>query len=341
MLNVAVIGATGLVGQTLIEILQERQFPVKKLILLASNKSDGESITFNNKPIQVRDLDKFDFENEKLNIAFFSAGGKVSAKYAPLASASGCVVIDNTSHFRYENNVPLVIPEVNPEDLDYYNTTNIIANPNCATIQALLAIKPIYDLVGVNKINFVTYQSVSGSGRSGLNELIKQTGQALNGQPVIPEFYPKQIAFNIIPHIDVFYDNGYTKEEMKMIWETQKILHDKNIKIISTAARTPTIYGHSVAIHLETKQPISAVLAREIMAKARGVTLMDDPKNNIYPTIVPDATTTDQVLVGRIRNFLNDECGLAMWVVADNVRKGAALNAVQIAEMLLNKYMLQ
>jgi len=234
-----------------------------------------------------------------------------------------------------------VIPEVNPEDLANYNKTNIIANPNCATIQALLAIKPIYDLVGVTKINFVTYQSVSGSGRQAISELVSQTTDMLSGKPINPKFYPKQIAFNIIPHIDVFYENGYSKEEMKMVWETHKILHDDTIKVIATTARVPTIYGHSVAIHLETKRPIQANLAREILSNAPGVSIFDEPKNNVYPTIIPNATESDQISVGRIRNFLNDEYGLAMWVVGNNVRKGAALNAIQIAEMLLSKLMLK
>lgn len=341
MFNVVIVGATGLVGQALIELLKDRNFPVKKLFLLASNRSKGEIIVFNNKPILVEDIAEFDFNKEKIDLAFFSAGGSVSAKYVPIIAATGCIVIDNTSNFRYEQHIPLVIPEVNPQDLALLPTSNIIANPNCATIQALVAIKPIYDLVGINKINFVTYQSVSGSGRTGFNELIQQTGQALNGRPIEPKFYPKQIAFNVIPHIDVFYDNGYTKEELKMVWETHKILHDDSIQVIATTARVPTMYGHAVAMHLETKKPIKASLARDILAKANGVYLMDDPDNNIYPTIVPDLEITDQVLVGRIRNFLNDEMGLAMWVVADNIRKGAALNAIQIAEMLLNQHMLK
>ncbi len=342
MVNVAIIGATGLVGNTLVEILEERKFPVKKLFLLASHRSVGESILFKNRPILVEDLTKFDFNLEKIDFAFFSAGGDVSSKYAKLAAAAGCIVIDNTSHFRYQKDIPLIIPEVNPEDLKNYTKTNIIANPNCATIQALLVIKPIYDLVGISRINFVTYQSVSGTGRQAISELINQTGDALNGRPIKkPKVYPKQIAFNVIPHIDVFYDNGYTKEEMKMVWETHKMLHDDTIKVIATTARVPTIYGHAVAIHLETKNPLKASLARELLANAPGVTVVDKPRDNIYPTNIPNATESDQVSVGRIRNFLDDENGLAMWVVADNVRKGAALNAIQIAEMLLSGLMLK
>jgi aspartate-semialdehyde dehydrogenase len=341
MLNIAIIGATGLVGQALIKILETRNFPVKNLYLLASSRSIGESAVFKNKALLVQELDKFDFKAQNVDIAFFSAGGTVSAKYAPLAAKTGCIVIDNTSNFRYDQDIPLIIPEVNPEDLIHYKKQNIIANPNCATIQALVAIKPIYDLVGISKINFVTYQSVSGTGRKALEELIKQTTQTLSGQPTKPEVYPKQIAFNILPHIDIFYENGYSKEELKMVWETHKLLHDDSIKIIATTARTPTLHGHSVAIHLETKQPIKASLAKKILTKAPGISVIDGIKNNRYPTIIPNATDTDQVSVGRIRNFLNDENGLAMWVVADNIRKGAALNAIQIAEMLLNKRMLQ
>lgn len=341
MFNIAVAGATGLVGRTIIEILEQRNFPIKKLFLLASSRSAGETLLFKNRPIEVSNLAEFDFKSEKIDIAFFSAGGDVSSKYVKLAASAGCIVIDNTSHFRYQKNIPLIIPEVNPDDLELYRATNIIANPNCATIQALLVLKPIYDLVGIDKIDFVTYQSVSGTGRAAVSELVDQTINALNGRPTESKVYPRQIAFNVLPHIDKFEANGYTKEEMKMVWETHKILHDDTIKITTTAARVPTLYGHSIAIHLVTKKPIKAAFARKILAKAPNVTVMDDPKNNIYPTIIPDAVGSDQTTVGRIRNFLNDDNGLAMWVVADNVRKGAALNAVQIAEMLLNRHMLK
>lgn len=340
-MNVAIVGATGLVGQTLVEILQERNFPIKKLVLLASHRSIDESMVFNNKAIQVQDLATFDFKSEKIDMAFFSAGGEVSAKYVKLAVAAGCIVIDNTSCFRYESEVPLIIPEVNSEDLKNYSKTNIIANPNCATIQALVAIKPIYDLVGITKINYVTYQSVSGSGRRAIEELITQTTNALSGKPIDPKVYPKQIAFNILPHIDIFYDNGYSKEELKMVWETHKILHDDTIKIVATTVRVPAIYGHSVAIHLETKKPIKVSMIKELLSIAPGIRLIDDPTKAVYPTIIPDARETDCVSVGRIRNFLNDEHGIAMWVVADNIRKGAALNAIQIAEMLLKQLMLK
>jgi len=341
MFNIAVVGATGLVGNTIVEILEQRNFPIKKLFLLASSRSAGDTLLFKNRPIEVHDLANFDFKLEKIDIAFFSAGGSVSSKYVKIAAAAGCIVIDNTSHFRYQKDIPLIIPEVNPDDLEIYKNTNIIANPNCATIQSLLVLKPIYDLVGISKIDFVTYQSVSGTGRAAISELVIQTTNALNGRPTEPKVYPKQIAFNILPHIDVFEENGYTKEEMKMVWETHKILHDDTIKITATTARVPTLYGHSVAMHIVTKKPIKANLARNTLSKAPGVTVMDDPKNNIYPTIIPDTIGSDQTMVGRIRNFLNDDNGLAMWVVADNVRKGAALNAVQIAEMLLSRHMLK
>ncbi len=341
MFNIAVAGATGLVGQTIIEILEQRNFPVKKIFLLASARSKGDTLLFKNRAIEIYNLAEFDFKTEKVDIAFFSAGGEVSSKYVKVAVAAGCIVIDNTSHFRYQTDIPLVIPEVNADDLILYKQTNIIANPNCATIQALLVLKPIYDLVGIEKIDFVTYQSVSGTGRAAITELVDQITNSLNGIPTESKVYPKQIAFNILPHIDTFQDNGYTKEEMKMVWETHKILHDDTIKITATACRVPTLYGHSIAMHIVTKKPMKAALARKILAEAPGVTVADDPKNNIYPTIIPDAVGSDQVTVGRIRNFLNDDNGLAMWVVADNVRKGAALNAVQIAEMLLSRHMLK
>lgn len=340
MLNIAIIGATGLVGQAIIEILEERNFPVNadNLFLIASSKSQGKYLTFKNQEIKLRKLENFDFKYHNINIAFFSAGSKVSEKYVLKAAASGAIAIDNTSFFRYQNNVPLIIPEVNPKDLYLYKNTNIIANPNCATIQALLALKPIYELVGINKIDFVTYQSVSGTGRAAVKELVDQTTQALSGVPISKyKVYPKQIAFNILPHIDLFQDNGYTKEEMKMVWETHKILHDDKIKITATTARVPTLYGHSVAIHMVTNKPLAAKNAKKLLSQAPGVTVVDNPYDSLYPTIIPDAINSDQVFVGRIRNFIDDEYGLAMWVVADNIRKGAALNAVQIAEMLFPK----
>ena len=257
MLNIAIIGATGLVGQAIIEILEEKNFPVKNLLLFASHRSVGESVYFKSKVIKINDLSNFDFNSaEHIDIAFFSAGSKVSAEYAPILAKTGCIVIYNTSHFRYQDDIPLVIPEVNPDDLKDYKKTNIIANPNCATIQALVVLKPLYDLVGIKKINFVTYQSVYGTGRAAVEELAKQTSNALNGRPTESNVYPRQIAFNILPHIDLFQENGYTKEEMKMVWETHKIFHDNSIKITATTAIVPTFYGHSVAIHIETQKPI-------------------------------------------------------------------------------------
>ncbi len=341
MFNVAVIGATGLVGQAIVEILEQRNFPIKKIFLLASSRSIEKTLVFKNSNIDVLDLANFDFKLEQIDIAFFSAGGSVSAKYAPIAASAGCVVIDNTSHFRYQKDIPLIIPEINPADLALYRQNNIISNPNCATIQALMVLKPIYDLVGIDKIDFVTYQSVSGTGRAAVTELVDQITNSLSGRPIEAKVYPKQIAFNILPHIDAFQPNGYTKEEMKMVWETHKILHDDTIKITATACRVPTLFGHSIAIHVVTKKPLKSEKAREALLAVPGVSVMDDPKNNIYPTIIPDAVGSDQTTVGRIRNFLNDDNGLAMWVVADNIRKGAALNAVQIAEMLLARHMLK
>jgi aspartate-semialdehyde dehydrogenase len=341
MLNIAVSGATGLVGQTIIEILEQRNFPVKQLFPLASEKSAGDSLLFKDRPVIINNLAEFDFQQNNVDLAFFSSGREISAKYVEPAAKTGCVVIDNTSHFRYQDNIPLVVPEINPDDLKLLKDNNIISNPNCATIQALLVLKPIHDLVGIERIDFMTYQSVSGSGKAAISELVTQTTEALNGKPIEPKFYAKQIAFNIIPHVDIFQDNGYSKEEMKMVWETHKVLHDDSIKITATTVRVPTLYGHSVSMHIVTKKPIAAATAKEILAKAPGVKVLDDPKNNIYPTNIPDAVGSDEAIVGRIRNFLHDENGLAMWVIADNVRKGGALNAVQIAEMLLTRHMLK
>jgi aspartate-semialdehyde dehydrogenase len=340
MFNVAIVGATGLVGQNILEILEQRNFPIEKIFLLASSRSLGQKLSFKGTLVDVMNLDDFDFEKNKIKVAFFSAGSLVSLKYAERLGSIGCIVIDNTSCFRYRDDVPLIVPEINPEDLGLYKATNIIANPNCATIQALLVLKPIYDLVGINKIDFITYQSVSGTGRAAVAELIQQTASMLNGEDFQSRVYPKRIAFNILPHIDVFQDNGYTKEEMKMVWETHKIFHDNSIKITATNCRVPTLYGHCVVMHIVTKKPIKAKIIREELTNAPGVSVMDNPSDNIYPTVV-DVIGRDDVIVGRIRNFINDDNGLAIWTVADNIRKGAALNAVQIAEMLLTRHMLK
>lgn len=335
--DVAVVGATGAVGETILKVLEERQFPVGKLYPLASSRSAGKKVEFNGEWVEVLDLETFDFS--KAQIGLFSPGASVSAIYAPKAAAAGCVVVDNTSQFRYDEDIPLVVPEVNPEAIAQYKNRGIIANPNCSTIQMLVALKPIYDAVGIERINVATYQAVSGTGKEAIEELAKQTASILNLKPVECEVYPKQIAFNCIPQIDVFMENGYTKEEMKMVWETQKILGDKNIKVNPTAVRVPVFFGHSEAVHIETKQKITAADARALLEKAPGLVVIDQHEAGGYPTAVSDAADTNPVYVGRIREDISIEKGLNLWVVADNVRKGAATNTVQIAEVLIEKYL--
>lgn len=334
--NVAIVGATGAVGETLIKILEERNFPVNELFLLASERSAGSKIQFNGKSVTVQNLADFDFS--KADIGLFSAGGSISAEYGDKAAKAGCVVIDNTSHFRYEDDIPLVVPEVNPEAIAGYTRRNIIANPNCSTIQMLVALKPIHDKVGITRINVATYQAVSGTGKEAVEELAAQTAALLNGRDVECEVYPKQIAFNALPHIDDFMENGYTKEEMKMSWETKKILA-KEIEVNATCVRIPVFYGHSEAVHLETREPISVEEARALLADAPGVVLMDKREPGGYPTPVTDSAGQDAVAVGRIRKDITHPNGLNLWVVGDNVRKGAALNSVQIAEVLIKDYL--
>ncbi|HED39980.1 MAG TPA: aspartate-semialdehyde dehydrogenase [Chromatiales bacterium] len=334
--NVAVVGATGAVGETIIEILAERNFPVDNLYPLASSRSAGKRVEFNGKHVRVEDLDTFDFST--VDVALFSAGGDISAKYAPIAGDAGCVVIDNTSHFRYDDDIPLVVPEVNPEAVAQYKSRNIIANPNCSTIQMLVALKPIYDLAGIERINVCTYQAVSGSGKSAIEELAGQTAALLNTQDVKREVYPKQIAFNALPQIDVFLENGYTKEEMKMVWETKKIFADDDIVVNPTAVRVPVFYGHSEAVHIETREKISVDAATAALQDAPGVVVVDEREDGGYPTAVTESVGTDPVYVGRVREDISHPRGLNLWVVADNVRKGAALNSVQIAEILINDY---
>ncbi len=338
-LNVAIVGATGVVGETLLNVLDERKFPVAELYPLASARSAGKTVYFGKRTLDVEDVATFDFRD--VDIAFFSAGGAVSKQYAPEAAAAGCVVIDNTSCFRYDNDVPLVVPEVNSERIADYKKRGIIANPNCSTIQMMVALKPLYDAVGITRVNVATYQSVSGTGKSAIDELIGQVGELLNGRSVKkPKAYPEQIAFNALPHIDEFEDNGYTREEMKMVWETQKILEDDNIQVNPTAVRVPVIYGHSEAIHLELKKPLTAEKARALLKKAPGVKVVDHtPSKKQYPTVISHATGVDDVFVGRIREDISNPLGLNLWVVADNVRKGAASNAVQIAELLQRDYL--
>ena len=333
----AVVGATGAVGETMISILEERNFPVGTLYPLASSRSAGKSVMFNGSSVTVKDLAEFDFSLAQIGL--FSAGGSISAEFAPKAGAAGCVVVDNTSHFRQDVNVPLVVPEVNIEALAGYTTRNIIANPNCSTIQMLVALKPIYDAVGIERINVATYQAVSGTGKEAIEELAGQTARLLNGQEIKCEVYPKQIAFNVLPHIDTFQENGYTREEMKMVWETRKIFADESIQVNPTCVRVPVFFGHSEAVHIETVDKISAEEARALLAAAPGVVVMDERADGGYPTAVGDSAGSDPVYVGRIREDISHPRGLDMWIVADNVRKGAALNSVQIAESLVSTYL--
>ena len=335
--DIAVVGATGVVGESILEILSSRKFPVGKVYALASERSAGQTVGFGNSQLVVEELAEFDFS--QVQIGLFSAGGSISEKYAPIAAAAGCVVIDNTSHFRYDDDIPLVVPEVNPEAIAEYRNRGIIANPNCSTIQMVVALKPIYDAVGIKRINVCTYQAVSGAGRSAVEELVRQTAALLNGRPLELEGDAKQIAFNAIPHIDVFLDNRYTKEEMKMVWETQKILSDKDIRVNATAVRIPAFFGHSEAIHLETRDKISASDAKALLAKSPGIEVLDGVETGQYPTAVTESSGADPVFVGRIREDISHERGLNLWVVSDNIRKGAALNSVQIAEILAKNYL--
>lgn len=335
--NVAIVGATGAVGEVLLELLEARQFPVNNLYLLASERSAGMTLSFKGKRIVVQNLAEFDFSQAEIGL--FSAGGSISAEFAPKAAAAGCVVIDNTSHFRRDDDIPLVVPEVNSHALARFADRNIIANPNCSTIQMLVALKPIYDSVGIARINVATYQAVSGTGKSAIEELAGQTARLLNGQPAESKVYPKQIAFNALPHIDSFQDNGYTREEMKMVWETQKIFEDDCISVNPTCVRIPVFHGHSEAVHIETKRPITAVEAKALLESAPGVKVIDERADGGYPTPVSDAAGSDPVYVGRVREDISHAMGLNLWVVSDNLRKGAALNSVQIAEVLIEKYL--
>lgn len=336
-MRVAVVGATGLVGETMVQVLEEREFPVDKLYALASHRSIGKSVRFKGKQIPVTDLATFDFS--QADIGLFSAGSSVSKEFAPKAAAAGCIVIDNTSQFRYDDDIPLVVPEVNPHHIAHYKARGIIANPNCSTIQMLVALKPIHDAAGIERINVATYQSVSGAGRSAVEELASQTAALLSGQgPVKPGIIPKQIAFNCVPQIDRFQDNGYTKEEMKMLWETRKILEAPTILVNATAVRVPVFFGHSEAVHLETRRKISAAQARALLEKAPGVKVLDERKPGGYPTAATEAANRDTVYVGRIREDISSDRGLNLWIVADNVRKGAATNSVQIAEILAREH---
>ncbi|HHG74258.1 MAG TPA: aspartate-semialdehyde dehydrogenase [Persephonella sp.] len=328
--NIAVLGATGAVGKTMLKVLEERSFPVGEIRLLASEKSAGKEIEFMGIKYKVQPVSPEAFEG--IDIALFSAGGSRSKQWAPVAVEKGAVVIDNSSAFRMEDDVPLVVPEVNPEDVKWHK--GIIANPNCSTIQMVVALYPIHKAKKIKRVIVSTYQAVSGAGATAIKDLEEETRAYFEGKYYYPEALPNHIAFNVIPHIDVFLDNDYTKEEMKMYHETRKIMHAPDINVSATCARVPVFYGHSEAVVIETENPITPEEAREILKNAPGIILEDDPKNNVYPMPI-EVAGKDEVFVGRIREDLAFENGLSMWVVADNLRKGAATNAVQIAELLI------
>ncbi|MDQ6973294.1 MAG: aspartate-semialdehyde dehydrogenase [Mariprofundaceae bacterium] len=330
---VAVVGATGAVGQTMLEILQERQFPISKMIALASSRSAGSLIEFNGDSYEVEDLEVFDPEG--VDIALFSAGGDTSKAHAPRFAEAGCYVVDNSSAWRMDEAIALVVPEVNPNDLEMARHHRIIANPNCSTIQMVVALKPLHDVVAIQRVNVSTYQAVSGAGGQAIEELAKQTGALLNGEALEVNVFPSRIAFNVIPHIDVFLENGYTKEEQKMIDETRKIMN-ANIAVTATTVRVPVFYGHSEAVNITFEHEMTAEHARQILADAEGICVVDDPASEDYP-LASEAAGTDPVWVGRIREDASCANSLHLWVVADNVRKGAALNAIQIAEVLIRQ----
>lgn len=333
-LHIAIVGVTGVVGRTMLEVLAEREFPIEKLYPIASERSAGEFVSFQNEELEILNLEDFDFKG--IDIALFSAGTEISLKYAPIAAAANCIVIDNTIAFRYENDVPLVIPEINAERIAEYTKRNIIANPNCSTIQMLVALYPLHQISPITEIQVATYQSVSGTGKAAIDELLSQSGSLLNGMGITPKVYPKQIAFNVIPHIDTILENGYTKEEMKMVWETHKILENDTILVNPTAVRVPVLYGHSEAVHVTFKKPMTVETAAKALKAAPGVQYMSGKK---YPTPMSDAVGTDDVYIGRLRQDLTNPCALNLWIVGDNVRKGAATNAVQIAEILHSEYL--
>ncbi len=335
-LNVAVVGATGAVGNQMIACLEESDFPLKDLRLLASARSAGRRLRFRGDSIEVEELTETSFKD--VDIAIFSAGGGTSQRFAPAAAGSGCVVVDNSSAWRMDPDVPLVVPEVNPHAIAGYAKKGIIANPNCSTIQMVVALNPIYRKVGIKRIVVATYQAVSGTGKKAIDELFDQTRAMINFMDCEPKVYPHRIAFNCLPHIDKFLENGYTGEEMKMVNETRKILEDDAIAVTATTVRVPVFYGHSEAVNVETRDPISAEEARSLLEKAPGVKVVDDPANNVYPMAI-DGAGQDLTLVGRIRKDISIENGLDMWVVADNIRKGAATNAVQIAQLLARDHL--
>lgn len=325
--KVAVVGATGLVGRMMLKVLEEHDFPISELTLFASARSAGSVMEFKGKKYTVKELTEENIKKASVKYAIFSAGGDVSKRFAPVFASCGGVAIDNSSYWRMDENVPLVVPEVNPEDA--FKHKGIIANPNCSTIQAVVALKPLHDAFKIKRIVYSTYQAVSGAGRQGYDDL----KNGVNGES--PKKFPYPIAYNILPHIDVFTEDGYTKEELKMINETRKILGDNSLKITATTARVPVYYGHSESINVEFYNPVTRAAALDVLKSAKGVVVVDDPQNNIYPMPI-DAEGRDEVFVGRVREDKSVDNGLNIWVVADNIRKGAASNAVQIAELLQN-----
>ena len=334
--SVAVVGATGAVGNEMIRILEERNFPVGELKLLASERSFGKELTFKRKdyPVDVLNEDSF----EGVEIGLFSAGGSISERFAPFATDAGCVVVDNTSAFRMDPDIPLVVPEVNPEEIGMYRTKGIIANPNCSTIQMVVALKPIHDVARIKRIVVSTYQAVSGTGKAAIEELVEQTRALLNFEKPKVNVYPHRIAFNCLPQIDLFLDNGYTKEEMKMVDETRKIMNDPYMAVTATTVRVPVFYGHSESVNIETERKITADEVRELLSDAPGVTVVDNPDKGEYP-LATDSAGKDDTFVGRIREDESIANGINMWIVSDNIRKGAALNTVQIAEILIRDYL--
>ncbi len=335
-LRVAVCGATGAVGNQMIQCLAERDFPMSELRLIASERSRGKSLPYKGQMLPIQVLDENSFQG--IDVALFSAGGGTSQQWAPVAAASGAVVVDNSAAWRMDPLVPLVVPEVNPSAIAQYKNKGIIANPNCSTIQMVVALKPLYDLAGIERVVVSTYQAVSGTGQKAIVELTEQLKALHEGRPLENKVYPHRIALNLIPHIDVFWENGYTKEEMKMVLETQKIMGDQDIQVTATCVRVPVIYGHSEAINITTRKKITAAQAREALAQAPGVKIVDDPGAKLYPMPL-DAAGQDLTLVGRIREDISQERGLDIWISADNIRKGAATNAVQIAEILRRDYL--
>lgn len=333
--SIAIVGATGLVGTTLLALLEERKFPIKHLYLVASQQSVGKTIQFRGEDYRIHDLSTFDFAQSK--IAFFCVGNDLASEYAPKAAKAGNVVIDKSFYYRNHDDVPLIVPEVNINALLEYKKMGIIANPNCNTIPIAVGLKPIYDAVGITRMNIATYQSVSGTGKEAVTELTEQTKQLLNNQTVQPKIYSQQIAFNVLPHIDEFQENGYTREEMKIVWEMQKIFNDRSIAINPTAVRVPVFCGHAASVHIETKDKLTTQQALQLLAHAPGIKLITGEFP--YATPAHDAAGNDHVYVGRVREDISHQKGLNLWIVSDNLRKGAALNAIQIIEQLIKHHL--